>query len=184
MKSFDKKNHTMRYLIIVVVAMVLTVGMYGIINNNGRVLADKSATETIKDAKDDMEKLKQEKEKLLEELDVLEQEKKDIFEYIKSVDGKIDKLTKKIVNLEADIKNRKLEIKSLKKEIKKTENIIAVQYETMKKRIKYMYEHGNAEYIDIILSFLAFFKIVSKVKNRKRDAQIIHFAQCCKNCTI
>ncbi|MBE5938245.1 MAG: peptidase M23 [Lachnospiraceae bacterium] len=99
-----------------------------------------------------MEKLKQEKEKLLEELDVLEQEKKDIFEYIKSVDGKIDKLTKKIVNLEADIKNRKLEIKSLKKEIKKTENIIAVQYETMKKRIKYMYEHGNAEYIDIILS--------------------------------
>ncbi|MCR5691476.1 MAG: peptidoglycan DD-metalloendopeptidase family protein [Eubacterium sp.] len=71
----------------------------------------------------------------------------------------INKINRKIAKLEENIQLMDQDLEKQEKELKKQEAALEEaqaeedeKYETMKRRIRYMYENGNQDYIDIIFS--------------------------------
>lgn len=89
---------------------------------------------------------------LREEIEDMEKNKEDILAYIKKLDKKIEKLQQEIDLAAQAIEKTKKEITKYKKELKVAEESANLQYDTMKKRIKYMYENGSQDYLDILFS--------------------------------
>lgn len=101
-----------------------------------------------KDVKSDLEKKKQDTEARLSEL---EKEKDDILKYIEKLDKELSRLNDEIDALNSDIKETGIALDKAKVELEAAKAVEEEQYGIMKKRIQYMYENGNTDYIDIIM---------------------------------
>ena len=88
-------------------------------------------------------------EKILNELESL---KNDTHAYIVAMDQKLDDITAYIDNLNAQIDDKKAEIEQINVTLANQEEDINSQYEAMKKRIQFMYENGQTEYLELILN--------------------------------
>ncbi len=111
-----------------------------------------SSADTISEAqreKKELEAKRNETSKILEEL---ESDKSDIISYIEELDSKMTTLSTSIMDIKEKIRKKKAAIKKLEAKIAEAEIEIDNQYETMKKRIKYMYEKGSSDYIEILLA--------------------------------
>lgn len=119
------------------------------------VLAENSSTdfdsriEKAEEAKKEAEERVRELEKDIEEL---ENSKGNILKYVEKVDKKIEKVSDTLDDLDDQISNARKELEKLEEEYTIAENVEKEQYETMKKRIKYMYENGSDGYMDVIFS--------------------------------
>lgn len=105
----------------------------------------------ISEAQNEKKALQNKKKELQDTLADLNNDKQDILAYIEKLDGKLNKVSADFEKTEEKIEAKKKSIKKLTKKIKSAEIDINNQYESMKKRIKYMYENGNSDYIDILL---------------------------------
>lgn len=101
-----------------------------------------------KDMKSDLEKKKQDTEARLSEL---EKDKDDILKYIEKLDKELSHLNDEIESLNSDIKKTGIALDKAKEELEAAKAVEKEQYSIMKKRIQYMYENGNTDYIDIIM---------------------------------
>ncbi|MCI8306541.1 MAG: peptidoglycan DD-metalloendopeptidase family protein [Lachnospiraceae bacterium] len=106
----------------------------------------------LSEAEEEKKELEREKKELDSALSGLENDKADIIAYINKIDTKINKVTADYEKTEEKIDKKKKSIKKLTKKIEQAEIEINNQYDSMKKRIKYMYENGNSDYIDILLA--------------------------------
>ncbi len=104
----------------------------------------------IEEAKEEQEKSEKKAEKLQEEIDEIESDREDVMSYIEKLDKKTSELEEEMADLEPKIKKAKKELKTIQKELDAAKEEEDKQYITMTKRIKYMYENGNQEYIDIL----------------------------------
>ena len=118
--------------------------------------------EKIEEASEDKKKLEGEKKEMEKDLKEIEEKKDNIIYYIESLDNKLNNLSQKISQNRKDIKKNKRTIHSLRVAEKKAEDNKINQYDTMKKRIKYMYENGNADYVKLIFQS----KSISDMLNR------------------
>lgn len=107
---------------------------------------------SIQDAKNKKSSLEKEKKKIEQTIKDLEKEKGDITAYIAKLDKELNTLNDKIEKLEKDIGVVKKDLKKTKAELKEAKETEENQYITMKKRIKYMYENGSSDYIEVLLS--------------------------------
>lgn len=110
----------------------------------------KSYQDEIDAAKAKQEELKKEREELEKKVEELKRQKEDMNAYIEAMDMQYMDLMYSIEELEAEIaeKEQKLaETKELLAQVKAQE---AEQYDTMKKRIKYLYENGETSFLDIL----------------------------------
>lgn len=96
------------------------------------------------------EQLEKEREDLEYTLESSEKRKENILEYIKTLDGKMEKLTKKMKSNEEQIDLVQADIESLELQEAQVVAKKNSQYDTMKARIKYMYEDGNASYLELL----------------------------------
>lgn len=96
------------------------------------------------------ESLEAEKKALAKDIDALENKKGDVVSYIEELDDKLNALSGKISENEASIATTKKEIKKLRKEKKEAEEKKGIQYDSMLKRIKYMYENGSDGYLELL----------------------------------
>ena len=118
---------------------------------------DKSGTssEDLKKAADKAgeakQRLEEEKEQLSKEVARIKLEKNNIVAYIQELDEKSTDLSEKIEQNLQEIKNVRDELDKLS--LDKIDAVIRKenQYETMKKRIRYLYENGSDEYLQILL---------------------------------
>lgn len=94
----------------------------------------------------------EEKKQLEKEIAAMEAEKKDTLSYIKNLDEKQQELSEKMQSNRDNIQTARREVKRLRKEKKKAGAEKKKQYDTMKKRIKYMYENGNEGYLELMFS--------------------------------
>lgn len=94
---------------------------------------------------------RQEKEQLEKDIAAIETKKSDVLTYVESLDGKLTELSGKIDRNEEDIAATKKKIRKLRKEKTQAEAEKKKRYDTMRKRIKYMYENGNAGYLELLL---------------------------------
>lgn len=130
---------------------------------------------TVQDEKDKLDDLKEKKGTVQETIDELESSKADTEKYIKEIDGQVTAITTQMHKNEQDIAAVKKKIKKTKKKIKKQEKNIEEQYAAMKLRIKYMYENGDTQMLDLILSseniadFLNKAEYISEISRYDRD---------------
>ena len=105
------------------------------------------------------------------EADVLEEE-------IQDVSNAIDETNEQIVQIMAGIEILEGEIAELDQQIEKTQAEYDAakaeedrQYEAMKRRIKYIYEKGDADYVQIILQSTSFSDILNKTQYANQLAE-------------
>ena len=110
----------------------------------------KSYQDEIDAAKAKKEELEKEREELEKKVEELKQQKDDMNAYIEQMDMQYLELMYSIEELEAEIAEHEdmlAETQELLAQVKAQE---AEQYETMKKRIKYLYENGETNFLDVL----------------------------------
>lgn len=106
----------------------------------------------IQEAEEAKEQAKKRVKELKDEIAELEGSKGDLLEYVKKVDKKIEKVTKTLSDLNKQVNAARKSLGTLENELEAAENLQKEQYETMKKRIKYMYENGSGDYMNVLFS--------------------------------
>lgn len=107
---------------------------------------------SIQDEKDRQKEIESNIEDTEEILRELESLKSDTNAYILAMDDKLNEITAYIDNLNEQIEDKKLEIEQINVTLTNQEQDINSQYEAMKKRIQFMYENGQTEYLELILN--------------------------------
>ena len=117
--------------------------------------------ETVQDAQNAVDQLQQQKDSVQAEKTTVETELKKIAEEMEKTQSKLDAKQAEITEAEENLVQAKVE-----------EN---TQYQSMKIRIKYMYENGNMEFIEVladsenISDFLNKTEYISKLSEYDRD---------------
>lgn len=127
----------------------------------GRTLAvnyDKKIEEAEQEKKESIKKAQE----LQKDMEDIEKSKESTLKYIEKLDKKSSQVEADLEKVRADIKTTNGQLKAAKKELKAAEESEEKQYTTMKKRIKYMYENGNQDYLEILFSS----KNISDLLNR------------------
>ena len=106
----------------------------------GDVESEKESLNALKNSKADVEKI----------LSALESKKDDSEAYLRELDAKLSDIANNIYSIQQQIDTKNAEIASTQEQIARTEVQISEQYESMKLRIQYMYENGNASYLSMI----------------------------------
>lgn len=127
--------------ILIILSVIMIVGSINISSFANEI-------DQAKDEKTSLEKKKEETELRLSEL---EKEKDDILKYIEELDGELSKLTDEMDSLNADIKKTNASLDTARDELKAAKIIEEDQYSIMKKRIQYMYENGETDYVEIVM---------------------------------
>lgn len=107
--------------------------------------------DTINSQKAEKKNLEREREKQAEKVQQLKEQRNGIQEAIKNLDEKKQNIELKISDYTKKINKTEKSIAKVEIEIKAAKQIENEQYDIMKKRIRYMYENGEAEYLEIIL---------------------------------
>lgn len=130
-----------------------------------------SASEAKKEAneaKEKADKAKEESEELKQQKEQAETERQTLAAQLDTLLGEIDVIEEKIFNKEEEISLKEDELIQARVD----END---QYESMKKRIKYMYENGNAQFVEILFEakdlsdFLNKTEYISTISDYDRD---------------
>lgn len=106
---------------------------------------------TITEQRNIKKRLEQERERTQDKITELRDKKKKIENAIHDLDIKKQKLELIIADYREKIKVANAVIDRIEIEINIAEKLKKEQYNTMKKRIKYLYENGESDYISIIL---------------------------------
>lgn len=105
----------------------------------------------VEDAKKKVTGLEQEKKKIEQTLKNLEGLKSDAAAYVKQLDGQLDRVNEELEQLEEQITAKETDIARTQAELETAKIVEAEQYDSMKLRIKYMYERGNTSFLDMLL---------------------------------
>ena len=111
-----------------------------------------SYVDQIDDAKGEKEQLEDKKKDLEKRLAELEKEKGDILKYIEKLDKELTDLSTEIEELDLEIAQVSASLEQTKLDLEEAKKTEANQYATMKKRIQYIYENGNTNYVEILLN--------------------------------
>lgn len=114
-----------------------------------------------KQEKNELLRKKQEEEKKREGL---KKKRKLIEKEIEKLDRDAGKIAEKLEEIGKKIDKNQKEIQKLELEIKVSEELVQKQYDTMKRRIKYMYENGDASYLDLILGSRSIEDLLNKTE--------------------
>lgn len=104
----------------------------------------------IKETEQEKKSLEQKAEQLQKDLEDIQASRDDTMVYIEKLDKKTGELEEELEVLKGQIKEAKASVEKLQGELSQAEAEREKQYTTMKMRIKYMYENGNQEYIEIL----------------------------------
>ncbi|BBF44829.1 membrane proteins related to metalloendopeptidases [Lachnospiraceae bacterium KM106-2] len=109
-----------------------------------------SFASSVKDAQSNKASLEKKKDSLQNQIDDLQQGKDEVNSYIEKVDKKLNAVNDKIDATESNIKKTQTTLEKVKKELEQAEITEKSQYNTMKLRIKYMYENGSQDYVALL----------------------------------
>ena len=94
----------------------------------------------------------------------LQASKSEVEAYIEEVDKKLTDLSTQIYKTQQELDKTEVNIKKTEKKLKAAEESIKAQYADMKLRIKYMYENGDTELLDLILNSKSITEFLNKAE--------------------
>lgn len=152
-----------KWLLCGILCGVVSLSVFG--QNVGASNYDKQIKETEKQQKEWENKA----DSLQKEIEEIQADKDDTLKYIEKLDKKTASLEEELEKLHAQVASSEKKLKVIQKELAKAQKEKEKQYTTMKRRIKYMYENGNQEYLDIIFGA----KSISDLLNRSEYVEKI-----------
>ena len=108
--------------------------------------------------------LEAEKKKTEQELKNLEGLKSDTTAYVKKLDSSLESIGNELSKLNDDIDAKEKQIDMTKQELSEAKETEKSQYESMKLRIKYMYEKGDSTYVDLLMEAGSLSELLSKAE--------------------
>ena len=130
----------------------------------------KSINELNKEKNEIKNKVNQSKK----DLEETKEEKSSFLKEVERLDAQLDKTETELKNLENKLENTKKNLDKTEAELKEAEEIKNKQYESLKKRIRIIYEYGSETYLDIILDskgIMDFFKRIEYVNRIMKHDQ-------------
>ena len=119
---------------------------------HGTVFAGtKSYQDEIDAAKKKKKELEQAQKELEKKIQELTEKKEDMEAYILALDEKTMALLEDIESLEEDIAACEVKLEETRAELEAAKIREADQYETMKNRVQYMYENGEAGFLEVLI---------------------------------
>lgn len=124
------------------------------------------ASEKTEEQGEELEELENQRQETLEEIndlknsisnvqgeiDGLKAEKSSIQSYINQLDNKINVLSGEIAGFEEKIEEKKTDIEETKQELEDAQIACDEQYDSMKKRIQFIYENPSQSLVELILT--------------------------------
>ncbi|MBO5487866.1 MAG: peptidoglycan DD-metalloendopeptidase family protein [Eubacterium sp.] len=104
----------------------------------------------IEEAKKEKKEYSKKAEELQKEIEELEKSREDTLAYIEKLDKKTEAVEEELEKLKAKISETEGVLKTAEKELAAAQEEEQKQYDIMKKRIKYMYENGSQDYLEIL----------------------------------
>ena len=120
--------------------------------NNAQVEKEKERTSVMEE----------EKAKVEAALDKLEGQKADTESYVRQLDAEMSSISSQLEELSGQISDKEAEIAVTQEALDQAKAVEEEQYQSMKLRIKYMYEKGDTSFIDLILES----KSIAQMLNR------------------
>ncbi len=130
-----------------------------------------SYEEKLKEAEEKRKKLQQEKQDTLANIKKLENEKNDILAYIEKLDMQLNELTASLDQLAADIEATNVDLANTRTDLEEAKKLETTQYETMKRRIQYLYENGSDDIVEVFLSSGNIVDFLNQVEYSKKISQ-------------
>lgn len=118
----------------------------------------------VTDAQNKVSSLEEEKKKMEDTLKNLEALKKDTAVYVKKLDSNLETLNQELNELANQIQDKELDIQVTQGELKEAKKTETNQYASMKLRIKYMYERGETNYIDLLMQSENISEVLNKTE--------------------
>lgn len=123
-----------------------------------------ASRQKIEENKAKLEELKNSSDDIDAKLNELNELKADAAEYIAKLDAELDTAQANIDALEAQVTELEGNIVTAQFELKEAEVEQDRQYSSMKKRIKFMYEHSNDSMLDVIFGSESFSDMLNRVE--------------------
>lgn len=123
-----------------------------------------SFANNVQDAEDQLTNLEKEKKELEQKIKDLEKEKGNITTYISKLDNELVQLDAEIDTLNGQIEDTTKSLEETKEELQAAKEQQAEQYDTMKARIKYMYENGSSDYLTMMMEASSFSDLLNRTE--------------------
>ena len=104
------------------------------------------------------------KKKTEQELKNLEGLKSDTTAYVKKLDSSLESIGNELSKLGDDIDAKEKQIDTTKQELSEAKETEKSQYESMKLRIKYMYEKGDSSYLNLLLEARSLSELLNRAE--------------------
>lgn len=149
------------YKIVIAIFMATTIFFAGILDVVA--LADK-----ISELEEKIEKIKVSQEKILDEIHLnkevlgdLNSTHVDLKEALEILNKELTTVSENLELIENAVDEKNAQIESIKEDLEQAEQVKDKQYQSMKKRIKYMYEEKNYSKIEVFFSALKFSNFIN-----------------------
>lgn len=136
---------------ILIVLLVVTCGKVAAYNGIGIMVYGDTTTD-INNAKDKKDEISSKLDDTKKDLEDLQQQSADTRAYIQKLDGKMTALDNSLYELNGKIEDMQFQIEETEVKLEEAEIDADLQYESMKLRIKFMYERSDDSYLEILLS--------------------------------
>ncbi len=152
MKLYKEKKWKKLILCVVVGVLVCgsVVGIFGEYSTSAVVQAT-STTASINQAEQRKKDLEEKKKAMEKKLAALEEEKDDLLSYIEKLDEQLAQIQSEMEELNKKIEKVDEKLVQAEKDLEEAIAQEEKQYNSMKLRIKYMYENGDSDYIALLL---------------------------------
>ncbi len=126
-------------------------------------LASKTGSE-LKKTGEKIDRLEEEREAAEDRVDELEQQQSNLQGELADLNGKLWSVTEEINNLEVQIGEKETQITATQAELEASIATKESQYESMKKRIQYIYESGGADMVAILFKSKSMGEMLNKAE--------------------
>lgn len=106
----------------------------------------------LDDIQDNIDRIEEERKATQDRLNELKNAQADVQAYIAAVDGEIQSVMNEVAVMTEEKFAVMQQIETTEKELAEAEMTAADQYAKMKLRIRYMYERGDTEYLELLLA--------------------------------
>lgn len=151
-----KRRKLIRGLVLAVLCAALTAGSFHVSFaelTNDLIQESENAKKEAEENKKNLQNGLTNVKKVLQDLNAA---KDNLEDYITELDEDLTKIEGNINQLTVELARVQGEINTTQEELEQAKITEENQYETMKKRIKYMYERGNKSYVDLFFTASSF----------------------------
>ena len=124
----------------------------------------KNDSAALDDAQDEKEKLQNNLEAAQALKESLQEAKDELSGHVVQLDNEMSQVTAKLIEVEHLLEKKEAEHQQTEVKLQEAKENVEKQYEDMKIRIQFMYEHGSMSFIEILLSCSSFSEMLNKAE--------------------